>query len=215
MEDLPNNSRMKKTGGEPIPENASDEIEKVITGQAIVRKPSGLKRLRSTFIAGDSKTVGEHVIWGLLVPAVKDAIVDMGQTFVEMIILGDRSPRRFTGSTPQQGVGSTSKFNYNGISMGSRLVAGSPSHVQEQPARYNPNEIVVPSRPEADRVLRELYARLNTYGVVTCADLYRAVGVSPNWMDDRFGWKNLDQSGVQRVRDGLLIVLPTPEDLGQ
>lgn len=213
-EEFPNNSHIRR-GGE-VPPEVDKQIEKIITGEAVVRRPSGFKRFRKTFIAGDSRTVADHVFWGLLVPSAKDAIVDMGQTFVEMMILGDRRPgRSSSGNSPQQGSGSTSRFNYNGISTGSRLVLGSQSHAPapKEQGRYHPNEVVLGTRAEAEAVFESLFEKLEKYGSVTVADFYRTVGATANYMDDRWGWKNLDDADVKRVRDGVLLVLPNPEAL--
>lgn len=213
MEEFPNNSHIHR--GNEIPPEVDKQIEKIISGEAVVRRPSGMKRFRSTFIAGDSKTVGDHVFWGLLVPAIKDAVVDMGQTFVEMMILGDRRPggRMPRGQAPQQGTGSTSRFNYNGFSSGARVISGSPQNYtnnEQTSVQYSPNEVVVPSRAEAEGVLQKLYELLDKYKAVTVADLYRTVGASPTYMDDKWGWVNLEHASYKRVRDGILIVLPSP-----
>ena len=44
--------------------------------------------------------------------------------------------------------------------------------------------------------------------MVSVADLYDLVGISGNYTDNKYGWTNLRNSDVQRVRDGYLLKLP-------
>lgn len=210
MEEFPNNSQRAK---ESTPE-VEQKIEKIIEGQAIVRKPSGWKRFRRSFIAGDATSVGEHVLWNLLIPAAKDALSDMGSTFIDMMIYGEKR-NRFGGGVPPNGPGSTSKFNYGAISSGNRIVMtpqNSPI-LEPQQHRLSPNEIVVPTRAEADSIISRMFEILETYGAVTVSNLYSLVGVSSEYTDSKFGWTDLGTADVKRVREGVLLVLPVPQDL--
>lgn len=212
MEEFPNNSQR---GQQPPDEK---QIEKVITGEVITRRPSGLRRFRRSFIAGDASSVGDHVFWNLLVPAAQDAVLDMGQTFLEMLIKGERGSSRLRNpAAPQQGRGSTSQINYGGLSSGSsgsRLVIPPTNHaLGVNNGRFSPNEIILSSRAEAEGLIRRLFEVLEKYPVVTVRDLYSMVGVTADYTDDRWGWSNLDGADVKRVRDGVLLVLPPPEEL--
>ena len=211
--ELPNNSKRKAAEPDISPE-VEMQIEKIITGEAISRKPSGFRRLRKSFIGGDASSVSEHVIWNMLVPAAKETISEMGSTFIDMMIFGGEKRQRFgPTSTPQSGSGSTSKFNYTAISQGVTL---SPHQMQnELPPALNPNEIFVPTRAEAVGVITRMYEVLDKYGAVTVGNLYAMVGKSSNnYMDNAYGWTDLDGSDVKRVRGGIyLIVLPQPKDL--
>lgn len=220
MDEFPNNSqRAKKQPVNPIdpvlPED-DKQIVKIIDGTATVRKPSRMKRFRQSFIAGDATSVGEHILWNLLIPSAKDALSDMGSTFIDMMIYGEKRNRFVQSGTPVSGPGSTSRINYGGISTGSRLVLG-PS--QNSPitepvrGRFNPNEIIVPTRAEAEGIITKMFEVLEKYHAVTVADLYRMIGVSSDYMDSKWGWTNLDSADVKRVRDGVLLVLPNPQDL--
>lgn len=214
MEEFPSNSHSKKTAAE-LPSDPDKKIEKMISGEAITRKPSGFKRLRQSFIGGDSKSVSDHVFWNVLLPAAKDTLADMGSTFIDMMIYGERRSTRITGpSTPTAGRGSTSRFNYSNVSSNNRIVAAQNTHPQDnRQGRYSPNEIVVSSRSEAEGIVHRMFELLEKYNAVSVADLYRMVGVSANYMDDKWGWTNLNDADVKRVREGVLLVLPNPEAL--
>jgi hypothetical protein len=210
VEEFPNNSQR----GKSVPPEVEQEIEKIIEGEATVRKPSRRSRLRQSFIAGDASSVGEHVFWNLLIPAAKDALSDMGSTFIDMMIYGEKRHRTNPGA-PASGPGSTSRINYGGISTGSRLVLGpSQNNPVVEHQRFSPNEIVVSTRAEAEGIITKMFEVLEKYHVVTVANLYAMVGVSSDYLDSKWGWNNLDSADVKRVRDGVLLVLPPPQDLG-
>lgn len=209
-DDFPNNSQR---AGQEVPPEVNDQIEKIIDGTAIIRKPSGFRRFRRSFIAGDASTVGEHVFWNLLIPSAKDALSDMAATFIDMMIYGEKRNR--LGSGPIQGPGSTSKINYGGISSANRVQL-SPQHDYSQPAiphRLDPTQITMPSRPAADKVIEQMFDRLTNYKVVTVAELYRMLGHSPDYTDNKWGWTDLSAATIRRHRGDVQILLPQPEDL--
>ena len=185
-EEFPNNSQAgKKSAPKPdIPPDVEMQIEKIISGEATVRKPSGFKRFRRSFIAGDASSVGEHVFWNLLLPAAQDAVLDMGQTFLEMVIKGDKSFRPRGTGAPATGPGSTSRINYGGISSGGRVAIAAASAIEPQ-QKINPNDIYLPTRAEADRVINKMFEILEKYQAVTVANLNSLIGQSSDYMDSK------------------------------
>ena len=49
---------------------------------------------------------------------------------------------------------------------------------------------------------------IETYQMVSVADLYDLVGVTGDYTDNKYGWTNLRNAKVVRVRDGYMIDLP-------
>lgn len=212
-DEFPNRSQRKAAEPEVV-EAANNEIEKIITGEAISRKPSGFRRLRKSFIGGDATSVSEHVLWNMLVPAAKDTLAEMCSTFVEMMIFGEKRSRPSNVNVPTHGNGSTSKFNYAGVNSGKAVILN--QNVNDSvPGRYNPNEIIVGTRAEALGVIERMFEILEKYNAVTVTNLYTLVGrTSSNYMDNSWGWTDLGDADVRRVRGGgNLIVLPQPKDL--
>ena len=211
-EEFPNNS---SRAGQEVPPEVEKQIEKIIEGTATVRKPTGFRRFRQSFIAGDASSVGEHVFWNLLIPSAKDAVSDMCRTFVDMMIYGEkRNYGPMGGYNPNTMPGApTSKMNYGGISSGSRLIVPPGQQTQYSNIPIGVNDILVPTRAEAETVIRKMFEVLEKYRVVTIADLYGWVGISPNPLDYKRGWTNLDGADVRRESHGVRLVLPAPEDL--
>lgn len=217
MNDFPNNSSRGHVPPEVQPEEV--HIDKIITDGVGVSKPSRIKRFRRSFIAGDASSVGEYVLWNLLLPAAKDAVSNVGSTFIDMMIYGERRGQLPHRGVPTQGLGSTSKINYGSVSSGtpgSRLVL-TPSQTPQDATqgRFSPNDITVPTRAQAEAIITKMFEVLEKYNVVTVANLYSMVGISPDYMDSKWGWTNLDSADIKRLRGGdNLLVLPPPTDLG-
>ena len=49
---------------------------------------------------------------------------------------------------------------------------------------------------------------IETYGLVSVADFYDLVGVTGDYTDNKYGWTDLRNANVIRVRDGYMIKLP-------
>ena len=49
---------------------------------------------------------------------------------------------------------------------------------------------------------------IETYGIVSVADLYELVGVDGEYTDNDYGWTNIRNADVVRTRDGYLLSLP-------
>lgn len=52
---------------------------------------------------------------------------------------------------------------------------------------------------------------IDKYGTVSVGDLYELLGEEPAYTDEKWGWTDLTESGIRRVRDGYLLQLPQPE----
>lgn len=212
MGDFPNNSQQAKRNKSEASQEVDLQIEKIINGEATVSKPSGFKRLRRSFIAGDASSVSEHVFWNLMIPAMKDALSDMGSTFIDMMIYGERRARTTPGA-PASGPGSTSKVNYGNYSSGNRPVIAPGQQVQEN-GRFDLNDITVGTRAEAEAIIGKMFEILDKYHIVTVDNLHSMLGVSSTYVDSKWGWTNLDGADVRRVKHGVRLVLPPPTDLG-
>ena len=49
---------------------------------------------------------------------------------------------------------------------------------------------------------------IDTYQMVKVADLYDLVGISCDYTANNYGWTNLRNASVERVRDGYILKLP-------
>ena len=73
---------------------------------------------------------------------------------------------------------------------------------------YSYDDIILNSRGEAEDVLVRMDELMETYGLVRVADLYDLVGITGNYTDNKYGWTNIRNAEIVRVRDGYMIKMP-------
>ena len=191
----PNSHAYKAAQKKEQPE--TKRAQKIVSGQ-VKTKSNELRTLKDVFISDDVKNVKSYILFDVLIPAVKNAIVDIVTDGVHMIFFGGSAPRGRSGSSITS---KASKVSYS--SMYDRR-----GETARPTARYSYDDITIDNRGEAEAVLRQMCDLIDTYGVVTVADLYDLVGVTGDYTDNKYGWTNLGTARIVRVRDGYLIDLP-------
>lgn len=209
--ELPSNSN---TARQPSPPEEKKVVEKVVTGEVVKKKQPLGKRFIRTFFGGDAKNVAKFVLMEVIVPAAKDLVVEAGQEALHRMVHGaeGRSGGRSYGSRQ------TNHTNYQRIS----TPAGTPSYRREESRTisrrgretHSFDEILLGSRVEADEVLTRMENLMERYGIVSVSDLYNLVGVTPDYMGEKWGWTSLEGSRVVRDRSGMFkLDLPPTEQL--
>lgn len=213
MEEFPSNARRIPKIAPVAPEKTEKKIERVTTGDVVRRKPSLSRRFVNTFLKGDAKNAWYFVVGDVLVPAAKDMIADAVTQGFERMIFGDvRSrPRRGFSS------GAPSHISYN------RYTA--PTQRNNAPREYRPEprmsrrtpinfeDIILATRVEAEEVLELMHNLVEKYNSVTVSDLYDMIGTTGEYTDEKWGWTDMRNVDIVRVRDGYLLNLPKPEPL--
>lgn len=204
---FPGNSRQ----GKPEPENGK-KISKIVEGDVVRRKQSLGKRFGSLFIAGDSRTVSQYVFLDVLLPAAKDMIADAFSQGVERMIFGESRPTsRRAGTSAGSGYVSYNRYATAARTPGPPRDTNPAGRMSRQArAAHNFDEIILPTRREAEEVLDFLHDLLTRYETVSVSDLYELVGETGNFTDEKWGWTDLSGSSVTRVHDGYLLNLPRP-----
>lgn len=195
MEDYkPNSHRYKE--GQKRAAAEDKKVEKVVTGTVKVKKKNEISKLKDVFISEDVNNVKNYVLMDVLIPAVKKAISDIVTNGIDMILYGSK----FTNAS------GVSYRDYSGRSSGDRF-ANSRRTVASS---YDRKNICLEHRGEAEEVLSRMDELLDTYGVVSVADLYDLVGVTGSFTDNKYGWTSLASAKVVPVRGGgYTIKLPT------
>lgn len=174
------------------------KLDKVVTGTVKTRKKSELKKFADIFISEDIQNVKSFVLMDVLVPAVKKAISDIVTNGIDMILYGGTgySNRNTPGSKVSYRSYYDRKDNDRGYD-NSRNRNG-----------YSYDDIVLETRGEAEEVLDQMNALIDTYGVASIADLCDLIGRNSQYTDNKYGWTNLRNAEPIRVRDGYLLKLP-------
>lgn len=177
-------------------ENAetTKRVEKVVTGK--IKKKSEVRKFADIFVADDVANVKEYVVNELIIPTIKNTISNIVRDGIDMLLFG--SPRR--DNKPRGAIGHVDYTKYS---------RDEPRSVNNSRAAvYRHEDVVVDTRGEAEEVITQMEAVIDTYGMVSVADLYDLVGISGNYTDHKYGWTNLHNAEPIRVRDGYLIKLP-------
>lgn len=197
MEDYKSNSHKSKETA-PVPAERK-KLDKIVSGDVKVKKKSGVHKFTDVFISEDVSNVKTYILMDVLVPAVKKAVSDIVTNGIDMILYGGNggSKKRTNGGY----------ISYNNYSSDRRRDDHSYGTTTTRTG-YSYDEVSIPSRGEAEEVLTRMDELIETYGIVSVADFYDLVGVSCNYTDNKYGWTNIRNAEVVRVRDGYKIKLP-------
>lgn len=175
------------------------EKQAVVSKTPKTRKKSEIQKAAGLFISEDASTVKEHLIQDVVIPTAKDLIVNVITDAVNIIFWG--STRRKSGSGTR--IGYASRFDEV------RDPRDRDRDRRRDRTAIEYDDIIFDNRGDAEAVLANMDACLEQYGIVTVLDLFDFAGVTThNYMADRYGWKNLSNAEVRRIRDGFIIDLP-------
>lgn len=214
MENYPANSKRPKTSQDENQQVEPKRIEKVVQGEVVRRKKPLGKRFAETFLGDAAKTVLGSVLMDVLIPAAKDMIVDAGQEALQRMIKGESAgTRRHIQRSTGNGY-----VSYNRMHPSSGIARRDPREDSRPISRrarasHDFDEIILDSRVEAEEVLERLGDIIDKYEQVSVDDLYEMVGVKGDFPDAKYGWYDLRDARVTRIRNGYLLDLPKPEPL--
>lgn len=200
-EDFPSNSIVKT---EPAKKEG-----RVVKGVVRQRKAPFLDRI---FGGETAKSIGEYIIWDVLIPAAKSTFSDIVSNTIEMALYGETGAKRSNRLRRDR---DRTIVSYN--SMYNKRSSGRSSERSREPRRVQNRHrfdgVVIESRVDAEEVLSTLIDFIEQYEMATVADFYDACGLSSEYTDRRFGWEDLHNASVHPVRGGYIIDLPKPHPI--
>ena len=195
-DNLPNNSHKNRNEKKELPDGK--RAEKVVHGKVKTKK-NDVRKLTDIFIAEDAANVKNYILMDVIVPSVKKAIYDLIVGALDMSLYGARG-----GGGKRPIADKVSYTDYNSVSRRDER-----SYNRTQTASgYSYDDIILDSRGEAEAVLSRMDEVMEEYGQGRVADLYDLVGVTGNYTDKNYGWTNIRNAEVVRVRDGYKIKMP-------
>lgn len=176
------------------------KIEKVVTGVVKTKKKSKISQAMDNFISEDAKNVKSYVFGEVLIPAIKKAISDIVTDGIDIILYGEARGRNKRSTADRVSYRSyyDDRGGRNRMNERQAIMAGS----------YSYDDIILSTRGEAEDVLSRMDELIETYGLVRVADLYDLVGITGNYTDNKYGWMNIRNAEIIRVRDGYMIKMP-------
>ncbi len=174
------------------------KVEKIVSGAVKSKKKSELQKIADIFISEDISNVKSYIFMDVMIPAVKKAISDIVTNGIDMMLYGD-SGRSKKGSA-------ASKISYRSYydRANDRRERGS-SGVRRG---YDYDDVVLDNRGEAEEVLSRMDELIAAYGLVSVADLYDLVGITGDYTDNKYGWTDIRNASVVRVKNGYMIKMP-------
>lgn len=172
--------------------------------KAKIKKPSIGKQFAESFINEDVENVKSYVIFDVIIPTIKDTILDM----ISMAFYSDTYTSRGRRRSNRGGYySSNERTNYNSYYRSDR--ERSEKRTRRRRSSDVP-EIIVDTRDDARDILDEMNNLIDEYDSCSVADLNDMVGIDSEHTDEKWGWKDLHNARIKRDRDGYLLDLPAP-----
>jgi hypothetical protein len=206
MESFPSNSHKKTKPMSPDQKN----VTKVVTGEVVQRKKSLGRRFKDIFMGGDIRGVTRYIAADVLLPAVRNMVVDATTEGIRRAVYGESPARRGRSSDPMR-----SRVSYHSPMERSPM---RPTMLPDQPPysarrKQDPNEIILVSREEAELVVERLADLIDNFDVATVGDFHELVGLPSTYVDNKWGWTAIRGVDIRQVREGYLIELPPIEPI--
>lgn len=205
------NTLISRTERESVKENP-ETPEKESSARIAPPKPKTWKdKLRESFVGNDVQSVGEYLIFSVLIPSVKSTLLSIINNGASMFLNG--GPTQQSLYSNQRSNGSYVSYNYVTRNAGGY---NSTSVSSNSPAASGLKNISWGSEMEANSVLSDMHDYIYSRNEVSVAKYYtlaRVPGLRPNYQDDYWGWYNLDRACVvpSPVEPGRWIIdLPKP-----
>lgn len=207
MQDFPANSSKVRATPEP-----KEKIKQVTSAETVRRKKGLGRQFKETFIGGDARTAVEYVVFDIVIPSVKDMMFDAFESGIRTLIYGENAKKRSGASSGYNGLGHVA---YNRMSTSTNVKTSQPRTISRRSrARHDFDDVVIPSRQEAEEVIDQLFDLVSRFGSASVADLYELTGVQSSHTDMKWGWTELRGAKAVRLRQGgFLLDLPEPEAL--
>lgn len=204
----------KETEGLAAGKPAKETPQKIVTTEVVVQKRSIGRKMRDIFVEADFRSVTRYIVHDVLIPAMRNLIVDTTTKGIERAMYGDNAARRYQHPGP--------RYNYNNpIGRPYAAQYPSPPGRNAPPTQIGPRssvrqareDIIVGSREEGQAVLDQMSEIADQYEVVSVADLNALLGLTSTHVDNKWGWVFVGNASVRQVREGYLIDLPPAEPI--
>lgn len=191
-----------------IPEE--HKFEQVVQGKA--KKRSLGRRFAQTFLKASGKEVKNYILADVLVPSILDTLFNIITGGASMYFYGDTGGRM--AQDPRAGRLGYHKANKEAMGKRDRIQRAT-TYSYRGADDFDFDDVILESRGDCERILRDMEDAIYTYGQVTVADLYDMIGITnSNFQNYKFGWVDLKTAGYSRLRSGGYVLdLPKVVDL--
>jgi len=200
MEQFKGNSNASKEKNNQPPKERVKLEPLAGAGQVIVKKESEFKKFKNQFFTEDAKSVKGHIFTQVVIPGIQKLISDSIKNGIDWLIYGVRGISSQGGS---KNVTYTNFYDRNKAA-NTPLIPNSASKQNV----YSVSDAVFVDRGIAEETLLRLKESIDRYGMASVADFYDLIEQPHAYTECKYGWRNLDDATIDRVRDGYSIKFP-------
>lgn len=184
-------------------------------------KPAGVKtmvkekpmrrRVAEAFISNERGNIKDHVIFDVVIPAIKNALSDTVSDAINLLLFGER----------KRGSKSSSRTPYGSFWASSVSEDRERSRINESSSKSSMGRYLDAcweSKEDANEVLNCMMEIMENYRKVTVADFYGLIDDPKNFpiesVHNKWGWKSLAAVSVVKTSNGYYgLSLPRPTHL--
>ena len=186
------------------PTKERKKLDPVVQSAPQPKKQTTWDKFKSAMISEDSQSLGDYLLFDVMVPAFKQTIQSLVNNAVDMLLFGGSGPR--SNNMPANRVSYRSYFDNQ------RGGYSAPSYANRpRTATYNYEENVFASRGDAEAVFYRMQEIIDRYQVVRVADYLELSDRPSSYVDNNYGWTDLSTVRILRARNGgYYLDLPRP-----
>lgn len=189
-----------------------EKISPVVDRDKVVstKKPLG-KKFAETFLTEDTKDVKSWLIMDVIIPGIKNTILDI----ISMAFFGEIESRSRRSRSRRDRDDRVSYSSYYRGSYSDRRDHNSrrKDDYYDSDDRVDFRNIVLRDRSDAERVIGAMRDRIRSDGSASVADLLDLIDVAGRYTDNNYGWDDERDIGIRRVSSGYLIDVSEPKYL--
>lgn len=206
-----------KAGKEPTPETPPKVIQKMELQGTVVKKRKGIgRKVKEVFFGGDFKTTMYYVAGDVVLPAVRDMIVNAAINGAKRMVYGERGGFRSNTSSILP-----SRFTMYNTPIDRRLrdpretvmYPDQPPQIPPMSIRSAPGnstEIVLSNKTDAEMLAERMVDICDVYPSVSVADVNEMLGLPSPHTANKYGWVGLAKIDIQQTAEGYRLELPEP-----
>lgn len=180
--------------------------------KTVVKDKSMKRRVAEAFISNERGNIKDHVIFDVVIPAVKNAVSDTVTDAINLLLFGERRKGSKASSRTPYGSFWASSVNEECA----RAVSSGETVRTSSMSRYL--DAAWESKEDANDILGCMVEIMEAYRKVTVADFFGLIDDPKNFpiesVHNKWGWKTLSDVTVVKASNGLWgLSLPRPQRL--
>lgn len=179
------------------------KVDAPVTTNVKVKKNNSTAR---KFFAQDLKSTANGVTNDIVIPGVKNLVVNVLKKAVDYLFLGTFTPTN-NSYTPYNTFSGSRNVTYAPGFNPNQGING-PTVPTAKASVYAINDVTFVDRGEAEEVLTRMVEIVQKYGTASVQDFYDLIQQKGNYTDNKYGWKDLSSACVIRGTDGYHIQFP-------